>query len=75
VEGVVASLHDKQMETTAVRRFRATSDRRGPGLPEVPRRLGHRRPTGAPPLPRRIQITGIWWAAAAVVLVYSMVLR
>ena len=36
-----------------------------------PARTRHRRrPTGAPPpLPRSIQITGVWWAAAAVVLV------
>jgi hypothetical protein len=35
------------------------------------RRSGrHRRPTGAPPpLPRSIQPTGVWWAAAAAVLV------
>ena len=37
---------------------------------EVRRSGRRRRPTGAaPPLPRSIQITGVWWAAAAVVLV------
>jgi tRNA A-37 threonylcarbamoyl transferase component Bud32/membrane-associated phospholipid phosphatase len=42
----------------------------GPGALDV-RRLGRRRrPTGKPPpLPRSIQRTGVWWAAAAVVLV------
>ena len=41
-----------------------------PAAPEVRRSGRRRRPTGAPPpLPRSIQITGIWWAAAAVVLV------
>jgi hypothetical protein len=41
-----------------------------PGARRV-RQSGHRRrPTGAPPpLPRSIQPTGVWWAAAAVVLV------
>ena len=40
------------------------------GEPEVRRSGRRRRPTGAPPpLPRSIQITGVWWAAAAVVLV------
>jgi tRNA A-37 threonylcarbamoyl transferase component Bud32 len=41
-----------------------------PGQPEVRRSGRRRRPTGAPPpLPRSIQTTGVWWAAAAVVLV------
>jgi tRNA A-37 threonylcarbamoyl transferase component Bud32/membrane-associated phospholipid phosphatase len=40
-----------------------------PGALDV-RRSGRRRPTGqSPPLPRSIQPTGVWWAAAAVVLV------
>jgi len=41
-----------------------------PGAHRV-RQSGHRRrPTGAPPpLPRSIRRTGVWWAAAAVVLV------
>jgi tRNA A-37 threonylcarbamoyl transferase component Bud32 len=41
-----------------------------PGARRV-RQLGHRRrPTGEPPpLPRSIRPTGVWWAAAAVVLV------
>jgi len=38
--------------------------------PEVRRSRRRRRPTGAPPpLPRSIQTTGVWWLAAAVVLV------
>jgi tRNA A-37 threonylcarbamoyl transferase component Bud32/membrane-associated phospholipid phosphatase len=44
----------------------------GPTAPGVRgvRRSGRRRPTGQPPpLPRSIQPTGLWWAAAAVVLV------
>jgi tRNA A-37 threonylcarbamoyl transferase component Bud32 len=41
-----------------------------PGAPEVRRSGRRRRPTGAPPpLPRSIQTTGVWWAAATVVLV------
>ena len=41
-----------------------------PGELEVRRSRRRRRPTGqAPPLPRSIQPTGVWWAAAAVVLV------
>jgi tRNA A-37 threonylcarbamoyl transferase component Bud32/membrane-associated phospholipid phosphatase len=41
-----------------------------PGELEVRRSRRRRRPTGQPPpLPRSIQPTGLWWAAAAVVLV------
>ena len=41
-----------------------------PDRPEVRRSRRRRRPTGAPPpLPRSIQPTGVWWAAAAVVLI------
>src|SRR6266545_4737340 len=41
-----------------------------PGAPDVPRSGRRRRPTGQPPpLPRSVQPTGVWWAAAAVVLV------
>ena len=41
-----------------------------PDQPEVRRSRRRRRPTGAPPpLPRSIQTTGVWWLAAAVVLV------
>ena len=41
-----------------------------PGELEVRRSRRRRRPTGQPPpLPRSIQPTGVWWAAAAVVLV------
>jgi tRNA A-37 threonylcarbamoyl transferase component Bud32 len=40
------------------------------GEPVVRRSRRRRRPTGAPPpLPRSIQPTGVWWVAAAVVLV------
>src|SRR5688572_26111623 len=43
-----------------------------PGAPAVRRSGRRRRPTGQPPpLPRSIQPTGVWWAAAAVVLVTS----
>src|SRR5215218_5125722 len=45
----------------------------GPARPselEVRRSRRRRRPTGQPPpLPRSIQPTGVWWAAAAVVLI------
>jgi tRNA A-37 threonylcarbamoyl transferase component Bud32/membrane-associated phospholipid phosphatase len=41
-----------------------------PGALEVRRSGRRRRPTGkAPPLPRSLQRSGVWWAAAAVVLV------
>src|SRR5215208_3936439 len=41
-----------------------------PGQPDVRRSGRRRRPSGqAPPLPRSIQPTGVWWAAAAVVLI------
>jgi membrane-associated phospholipid phosphatase len=41
-----------------------------PGALDVRRSGRRRRPTGqSPPLPRGIQPTGVWWAAAAVVLV------
>ena len=41
-----------------------------PGAHLVRQSGRRRRPTGAPPpLPRSIQTTGLWWAAAAVVLV------
>src|SRR4029453_14607953 len=43
---------------------------RGRGEREGRRPGRRRRPTGAsPPLPRSIQPTGVWWAAAAVVLI------
>jgi membrane-associated phospholipid phosphatase/tRNA A-37 threonylcarbamoyl transferase component Bud32 len=51
----------------------APSGSRGPtgsGALDVRRSGRRRRPTGKPPpLPRSIQRTGVWWAAAAVVLV------
>src|SRR6266545_3519810 len=41
-----------------------------PGALDVRRSGRRRRPTGQPPpLPRSIQPTGVWWAAAAVVLI------
>ena len=41
-----------------------------PGAPDVRRPGRRRRPTGKPPpLPRSIHRTGLWWVAAAVVLV------
>jgi tRNA A-37 threonylcarbamoyl transferase component Bud32/membrane-associated phospholipid phosphatase len=41
-----------------------------PGVPDVRRPGRRRRPTGKPPpLPRGIHRTGLWWVAAAVVLV------
>ena len=41
-----------------------------PGAPDVGRPGRRRRPTGKPPpLPRGIHRTGLWWVAAAVVLV------
>ena len=44
-----------------------------PGQPDVRRSGRRRRPTGQPPpLPRSIQPTGVWWAAAAVVLAATL---
>jgi tRNA A-37 threonylcarbamoyl transferase component Bud32 len=64
-----AWLQDEHMDST---RPPVLPDEVGPAHPAAPgvRRSGRRRrPTGqAPPLPRSIQPTGIWWAAAAVVL-------
>jgi tRNA A-37 threonylcarbamoyl transferase component Bud32/membrane-associated phospholipid phosphatase len=60
VDWLVAWLQDGHMESTPP-----------PVLPGNVRRSGRRRrPTGQPPpLPRSIQPTGVWWAAAAVVLI------
>jgi tRNA A-37 threonylcarbamoyl transferase component Bud32/membrane-associated phospholipid phosphatase len=70
VDGVVASLQDEQMESTPPPVLPGDVGPARPGVPEVRRSGRRRRPTGAPPpLPRSIQITGFWWAAAAVVLV------
>jgi tRNA A-37 threonylcarbamoyl transferase component Bud32/membrane-associated phospholipid phosphatase len=61
---------DGRMESTP---RQAPSGSRGPTSPgalDVRRSGRRRRPTGKPPpLPRSIQRTGVWWAAAAVVLV------
>jgi tRNA A-37 threonylcarbamoyl transferase component Bud32/membrane-associated phospholipid phosphatase len=63
-------LQDEQMETSPRPVLPGDAGPARTGEPEVRRSGRRRRPTGAPPpLPRSIQITGVWWAAAAVVLV------
>jgi tRNA A-37 threonylcarbamoyl transferase component Bud32 len=60
---------DERMEATPRQVPPSSLDPTAPGARDV-RRSGRRRPTGQPPpLPRSIQRTGVWWAAAAVVLV------
>ena len=70
MDGFVAWLQDEQMESTPRPVLPGDVGPARPGASEVRRSGRRRRPTGAPPpLPRSIQITGVWWAAAAVVLV------
>jgi tRNA A-37 threonylcarbamoyl transferase component Bud32/membrane-associated phospholipid phosphatase len=70
MDGVVAWLQDGQMEPTPRRVLPGDVGPARPGDVEVRRSGRRRRPTGAPPpLPRSIQTTGVWWAAAAVVLI------
>jgi tRNA A-37 threonylcarbamoyl transferase component Bud32 len=70
VDWLVAWLQDGQMESTPRPALPGNIGPARPGEPEVRRSGRRRRPTGAPPpLPRSIQHTGVWWAAAAVVLI------
>jgi membrane-associated phospholipid phosphatase len=70
VDWLVAWLQDGQMESTPRPVLPGEVGPPRPGEPEVRRSGRRRRPTGAsPPLPRSIQTTGVWWAAAAVVLI------
>jgi tRNA A-37 threonylcarbamoyl transferase component Bud32 len=70
VDGLVAWLQDEQMEPTPPPVLPGDVGPAHPGALDVRRSRRRRRPTGAPPpLPRSIQPTGLWWAAAAVVLV------
>ena len=70
VDWLVAWLQDGQMDSTPRPVLPGEVGPPRPGEPEVRRSGRRRRPTGAsPPLPRSIQPTGVWWAAAAVVLV------
>jgi tRNA A-37 threonylcarbamoyl transferase component Bud32 len=70
VDWLVAWLQDGQMDSTPRQVLPGEVGPPRPGEPEVRRSGRRRRPTGAPPpLPRSIQPTGVWWAAAAVVLV------
>jgi tRNA A-37 threonylcarbamoyl transferase component Bud32 len=58
------------MESTPRQVLPGVAGSTGPGARRVRQSGRRRRPTGAPPpLPRSIQPTGLWWAAAAVVLV------
>jgi tRNA A-37 threonylcarbamoyl transferase component Bud32/membrane-associated phospholipid phosphatase len=62
-------LQDEQMESTPPPVLPGDVGRAQPGAVDARRSGRRRRPTGqAPPLPRSIQPTGVWWAAAAVVL-------
>jgi tRNA A-37 threonylcarbamoyl transferase component Bud32 len=70
VDWLVVWLQDGQMESTPRPVLPGDVGPARPGELEVRRSGRRRRPTGAPPpLPRSIQTTGVWWAAAAVVLV------
>jgi len=61
---------DERMESTPPPGLPGSVGSEHPGALAVRRSGRRRRPTGAPPpLPRSIQPTGVWWAAAAVVLV------
>jgi membrane-associated phospholipid phosphatase/tRNA A-37 threonylcarbamoyl transferase component Bud32 len=70
VDWLVAWLQDRHMESTPRPVDPGEVGPAQPGALDVRRSGRQRRPTGqAPPLPRSIQPTGVWWAAAAVVLV------
>ncbi len=61
---------DERMESTPPPVLPGDVGPANPGALDVRRTGRRRRPTGRPPpLPRSIQPTGVWWAAAAVVLV------
>jgi tRNA A-37 threonylcarbamoyl transferase component Bud32/membrane-associated phospholipid phosphatase len=61
---------DGRMEATPRQVPRGSRDLTRSGALDLSRSGRWRRPTGKPPpLPRSIQPTGVWWAAAAVVLV------
>src|SRR6266508_4067399 len=65
-----AWLQDERMESTPRRVPPGSLGPTRPDALDVRRPGRRRRPTGKPPpLPRSIQPTGVWWAAAAVVLV------
>src|SRR5215208_5631199 len=66
----LAWLQDGQMESSPPPVLPGGVGRAQPGAVDVRRSGRRRRPSGqAPPLPRSIQPTGVWWAAAAVVLI------
>jgi tRNA A-37 threonylcarbamoyl transferase component Bud32 len=70
VDWPIAWLQDGQMESTPPSALPGDVGPARPAELDVRRSGRRRRPTGAPPpLPRSIQTTGVWWAAAAVVLV------
>jgi tRNA A-37 threonylcarbamoyl transferase component Bud32 len=70
VDWLVAGLQDEQMESTPRPALSGNVGPAHPGALDVRRSRRRRRPTGQPPpLPRSIQPTGVWWAAAAVVLI------
>jgi tRNA A-37 threonylcarbamoyl transferase component Bud32/membrane-associated phospholipid phosphatase len=70
VDWLVAWLQDEHMESTPRPGLPGSLGPTRPGALDVRRSGRRRRPTGKPPpLPRSIQPTGVWWAAAAVVLV------
>jgi tRNA A-37 threonylcarbamoyl transferase component Bud32/membrane-associated phospholipid phosphatase len=70
VDWLVAWLQDGHMESAPRPVVPGDVGSAHPGALDVRRSGRRRRPTGQPPpLPRSIQPTGVWWAAAAVVLV------
>jgi len=65
-----AWLQDERMESIPRQVPPGSLDPTAPGALDVRRWGRRRRPTGqVPPLPRSIRPTGVWWAAAAVVLI------
>jgi tRNA A-37 threonylcarbamoyl transferase component Bud32 len=70
VDWLVAGLQDEHMDSTPRPALSGNVGPAHPGALDVRRSGRRRRPTGQPPpLPRSIQPTGVWWAAAAVVLI------
>jgi tRNA A-37 threonylcarbamoyl transferase component Bud32/membrane-associated phospholipid phosphatase len=70
MDSQAARSQDERMESTPRQVLPGSIGPTGSDALHVSRSGRRRRPTGRPPpLPRSIQPTGVWWAAAAVVLV------